>query len=86
MLKVNKSLKKSKSISGILGWVLTFFSWPPPPPVYSKVSSKKFRTVRPKLSLNWESLNTIKIKQGYAQSGDLEEGSLTFTFSEDSGN
>ena len=31
-------------------------------------------------------MNTIKIKQGYAQSGDLEEGSLTFTFSEDSGN
>ena len=54
--------------------------------VYSKVRSKKFRTVRPKLSLNWASLNTIKIKQGYAQSGDLEEGSLTFTFSEDSGN
>ena len=30
MLKVNKSLKKSKSISGILGWVLTFFELAPP--------------------------------------------------------
>ena len=30
LLKVNKSLKKSKSISGILGWVLTFFELPPP--------------------------------------------------------
>ena len=41
MLKVNKSLKKSKSISGILGWVLTFFECPPPffPPFRSKVSA-----------------------------------------------
>ena len=31
MLKVNKSQKKSKSISGILGWVLTFFELAPPP-------------------------------------------------------
>ena len=32
LLKVNKSLKESKSILGILGWVLTFLELPPPPP------------------------------------------------------